>query len=111
MKNLKLWIDDIRTPPSYEWLWVRSVDGAKSVIETYERRFDIDTITISLDHDAGDYADKGGDYIKFLDWLEARGVVDTGYFFHLHSQNPVGIQNMRAIIEHNGWREIRGKIS
>lgn len=28
-------------------------------------------------------------------------VVPTG-----HSQNSVGVQNMRAIIDHNGWREI-----
>ena len=26
---------------------------------------------------------------------------------HIHSMNPVGVQNMRAIIEKNGWREIR----
>lgn len=65
-----------------------------------------DTILISLDYDAGDFAKYGGDYIKILDWLEEVGYVDTGYFFHLHSQNPVGVQNMRAIIQHNGWREI-----
>ena len=107
MKTLRLWIDDMRQPPSMEWLWVRSVDGARSVIETYERRLDIDEVIISLDHDAGDYANQGGDYIKFLDWLEMRGIVDTGYFFHLHTQNPVGRDNMRAIIQKNGWREIK----
>ena len=47
----------------------------------------------------------------FAKLLEERGIVDLVYFFHLHSKNPVGIQNMRAIIEHNGWREIRGQIS
>ena len=97
----------MRQPPSMEWLWVRSVDGARSVIETYERRLDIDEVIISLDHDAGDYANQGGDYIKFLDWLEMRGIVNTGYFFHLHTQNPVGRDNMRAIIQKNGWREIK----
>lgn len=58
-------------------------------------------ILIDLDH-----ASEGGDYIKLLDWLEAKNIVDTGYSFHLHSMNPVGVQNMRAIIEKNGWREI-----
>lgn len=50
-----------------------------------------DNILIDLDHDAGDYASKGGDYIKLLDWLEAKNIVDTGYSFHLHSMNPVGV--------------------
>ena len=66
-----------------------------------------DNILIDLDHDAGSYVSEGGDYIKLLDWLEAKNIVDTGYSFHIHSMNPVGVQNMRAIIEKNGWREIR----
>ena len=66
-----------------------------------------DTIVISLDHDAGDFFKYGKDYIEVLNWLEREGIVDTGYFFQLHSQSPVGVQNMRAIINHNGWREIR----
>lgn len=40
-------------------------------------------------------------------WLVRGGIVDTGYFFHIHSQNVVGVENMRRIIEHNNWREIR----
>ena len=36
---------------------------------------------------------------SLLDWLEAKGIVDTGYSFHIHSMNPVGVQNMRVIIE------------
>lgn len=66
-----------------------------------------DNILIDLDHDAGDYVSEGGDYIKLLDWLEAKNIVDTGYSFHIHSMNPVGVQNMRTIIKKNKWREIR----
>lgn len=65
-----------------------------------------DNILIDLDHDAGNYVSEGGDYIKLLNWLEAKNIVDTGYSFHIHSMNPVGVQNMRAIIQHNGWTEI-----
>lgn len=49
----------------------------------------------------------GRDYIEILNWLESEGIVDTGYFFHIHSMNPVGVENMRRIIQKNGWREIR----
>jgi hypothetical protein len=59
---------------------------------------------IDIDHDAGDYASDGGDYIKLLDWLEETG---RNYPIRIHSQNPVGVQNMRAIIQRNGWKEVK----
>ena len=102
---MKLWIDDLRPAPS-GYIWVKSVNEAKTAIWQYEHNMIDDNILIDLDHDAGDYASEGGDYIKLLDWLEAKNIVDTGYSFHLHSMNPVGVQNMRAIIKKNGWREI-----
>ena len=104
--NLKLWIDDVRRPPSTDWIWIKTVKMAKSVIWYYEHQYQDDTITIDLDHDAGDFTKDGGDYIEILNWLEREGIVDTGYFFHIHSMNVVGVQNMRAIIQRNGWREI-----
>ena len=57
---------------------------------------------IDLDHDAGQYGPP--DYIKILDWLEETG---RNYPIRIHSQNPVGVQNMRRIIEKNGWKEIK----
>jgi hypothetical protein len=59
---------------------------------------------IDIDHDAGDYAEDGGDYIKLLDWLEQSG---RNYAIRIHSMNPVGAQNMRTIIQKNGWTEIK----
>jgi len=59
---------------------------------------------IDIDHDAGDYATDGGDYIKLLDWFEETG---RSYPIRIHSMNPVGVQNMRAIIQRNDWKEIR----
>ena len=45
----------------------------------------------------------GGDYIKLLDWLERTG---RNYPIHIHSMNVVGVQNMRAIIRKNNWKEV-----
>lgn len=101
---MRLWVDDVRTPPCDEWLWVRSVSEAITAIKFYERNWSDNSIVISLDHDAGDFAKDGGDYIRILDWLEKEGVVDTGYVFHLHTMNPVGRENMERIIRKNGWR-------
>ena len=58
---------------------------------------------IDIDHDAGDFFQDGGDYIKILDWME---VTNRNYPSHIHSMNPVGIENMRRIIQRNGWREV-----
>ena len=117
MTQFKLWIDDMRKPPeedtkysfepSKEWLWCRSTNEAITAIRMYDRSFNAETILIDLDHDSGTYQNEGGDYINILNWLESSGMVDTGYFFHIHSMNPAGVQNMRAIIEHNGWREVK----
>ena len=102
---IKIWMDDVRPAPD-GYIHCRSVNEAKAAIRFYERNFSGDTILINLDHDSGDYFNDGGDYIKILDWLEEEDIVDTGYFFHLHTMNPVGAKNMRQIIEKNKWREV-----
>ena len=104
---MRLWIDDIRHAPT-GFVWAKTSKEAKAAIMFYERTFSgEDTIVISLDHDAGEFAQDGKDYIEVLNWLETEGIVDTGYFFHIHSMNSVGAENMRKIIQKNGWREIR----
>ena len=130
---MKLWIDDVRPAPE-GYTWDRSVNEAKwrisyseamywalcmdekyksdeqlelggetrELIKEKKKLYQIEVIDI--DHDAGDYANDGGDYIKLLDWLEETG---RNYPIHIHSINPVGVENMRRIIERNGWAEIR----
>jgi len=128
---MKLWIDDVRpAPEGFEWC--KSVNEAKKAIEDREEyrlwlmerqesawedgrdeyaqhldgllNNDWDAVElVDIDHDAGDYATNGGDYVKLLDWLEETG---RNYPIHIHSMNPVGVANMRAIIKRNGWREV-----
>ena len=76
---------------------------ARDMIEACERK-DITIDLIDIDHDAGVYAIMGGDYIKLLDWLEETG---RNYPIRIHSMNSIGIENMRRIIERNGWKEIK----
>lgn len=105
---MKLWVDDVRPAPNEtKYLHIYSVDHAKTLIKIIESRgINGDSVIeiIDIDHDAGDYASCGGDYIKLLDWLEATG---RNYPIRIHSMNPVGVQNMRAIIRRNGWEEVR----
>lgn len=126
---MKIWVDDLRhAPPDYEWC--KSVNQAISLIKASEMRIDRclriakqcllqrhyggrkkslkhakkwDIEVIDIDHDAGDFASDGGDYIKLLDWLEAEG---KNYPIRIHAMNSVGRENMQAIIRRNGWKEL-----
>lgn len=107
---IKIWVDDVRpTPRGYRG--VKSVNETKRLIADFELMYRASggksyykIELIDIDHDAGDYAYDGGDYIKLLDWLEETG---RNYPIRIHSMNPVGVENMRRIIQKNGWTEVR----
>ena len=104
----KIWVDDLRLPPNETWRWAKSVHEAKLHYIQLGGPQGKPGI-VSLDHDAGSYEFMGGDYIRFLEWLEEKQYTELWNInaqFHIHSANPVGRQNMKAIIEHNGWKEI-----
>ena len=109
---MKLWVDDLRPAPDDDYVVVHSVREAISQImeaesmskmtrPKYKAFWNIELIDI--DHDAGDYAHDGGDYIAVLNWLEETG---RNYPIRIHSMNPVGVENMRRIIQRNGWTEV-----
>ena len=104
---MKLWIDDTRPAPK-GYVWCKSVNEAKDTIlmlELYATvNEDYKVELIDLDHDAVDYANEGGDYIKLLDWLEE---TKRNYPIRIHSMNVVGVGNMRRIIRRNGWTEVK----
>lgn len=127
---MKFWIDDVRPAPE-GYVWCKSVNQAIYLIDAFiclcegnskgcvnqfekaqqhgfegseECLFDHIISLIDIDNDAGEYASDGGEYIKLLDWLEETG---RNYPIRIHSMNPVGVANMRAIIERNGWTEIK----
>ena len=111
---MRLWIDDVRPAPD-GYIWCKSTLNALHII--YHNADEIEEI--ALDHDAGEYVLEGGDYIKVLEELErlchSRNPLKRAYWlehcinyrFSLHSANPVGVQNMRRIIERNGWKEVK----
>lgn len=92
-----IWLDDVRPTPS-GFYGVHSVNEAKVAIMKAEAMGM--TIYLDLDHDLGDYAKDGGDGIELIKWL-----IETERFYpiSLHTMNPVGRDNMRALIERY-WR-------
>ena len=100
----KIWVDDVRQPPEsfiQSYTWIQTVENVKKFIEAVEAQDNSIIEILDLDHDAGEFGPP--DYIKILDWLEETG---RNYPIHIHSMNPVGVQNMRAIIRKNGWTEV-----
>jgi hypothetical protein len=93
---MKLWVDEVRpAPDKNEYAHMHSVMCAIFAIKLNEKKgcpYEL----IDIDHDAGDY-------IKLLDWLKE---TNRNYPIRIHSMNPVGVANMRAIIERNGWTEV-----
>ena len=130
---MRIWLDDLRPAPD-GYVWCKSVYDAIGCIWAFEKamftlKWEYDTADmpifskyvmnrsallekmeeyrielIDVDHDLGDYAADGGDGVKLLDWLEETG---RNYPIRIHSANPVGVANMRRIIERNGWKEIK----
>jgi hypothetical protein len=90
---IKLWLDDLRSPPSEDWTWVKSAAEAIAVLKggLVEE--------VSLDHDLGD--DEGlGTGGRVADWIEEkawRGELKP-LRWRVHSANPVGAQRMRVAL-------------
>lgn len=100
MRVIKIWLDDVRPAPDKTWWAVKSVNQAKIVIRAAEGIEDT-TIQLSLDHDLGQWAKDGGDGIKLLDWMAE---TERFYPVELHTQNPVGRENMQRLIDRY-WRK------
>lgn len=98
----KIWVDDVRTPPDDSYWWAKTVHDAVRMIRIADAHWG-GVELLDMDHDAGEFAKHGGDYIRILDWIESSG---RSCPIRIHSKNPVGVQNMRAIIRKNGWTEI-----
>lgn len=107
---MRIWIDDVRYPPDNgkDWIWHKAINPALRFITENIHLISV----IDLDHDAGEFRRPfdNEDYIvilKELERLERRGKISCKHIqFRLHSMNPVGVQNMRAIIQANNWKEV-----
>ena len=83
-------------------------DSSKIVLKDLEELISVvkekafkykDTVCIGRSH--GVHAEVMTFGFKLLNWLEETG---RSYPIRIHSMNPVGVENMRRIIQRNGWR-------
>lgn len=94
---MKLWLDDIRPAPG-GWHWVKNSAEAIVFYSCYAPYI----TEMSLDHDLGE----DDTSIKFLNVLEVMDQQGTLPMFSwgIHSQNPVGRENMQRIMQ-RFWRK------
>lgn len=90
---MKLWLDDMRPLPTEPgWVLARSVNEAIEIMKKETVSF------ASLDHDLGYFASEGGDGVKLILWMAENESWPTEGI-QIHSMNPVGAQNMMALVE------------
>lgn len=94
---VKIWLDDERVAPT-GYIHFHSVNETVDFI----KNSGYTNILLDLDHDLGEYSYDGGDAIKLVYWLIENGYnenADYTFTFNLHTMNPVGRENMKAMIE------------
>ena len=92
-----LYLDDVRTPKSKDWVIVRSYNEAVDYVTKHGLPF-----AVSFDHDLADdpliYEDAktGYDFAKWLcNYIEENNLSIDDFYFEVHSMNPVGAENIR----------------
>ncbi len=106
---VNIFVDDMRETPQ-GFIHFYTVNDCISYIRRIYKQ-GVTDFYLFLDHDAGEeYFQQGGDYINILRYLE--DMRRMGHIRHMrvkvhfHSMNPVGIENMRAIVKANrDWME------
>ena len=105
----KIWLDDVRSAPE-GYIWIKSVNEAIKFIVNCERKYaerhiEERVFDTSLLARYWDISCDTSDYLEFLNWLESTNRINLS--FKLHGTNIVGAENMRKIIERNGWTEVK----
>lgn len=113
--NIYIYVDDIREDDTFfNHLGTFKGEGWNPIIcRTYSQTIDYlnfyngrANIIIDLDHDLGEgneneFEPSGYEICK---WIVENRVKLVG--FHLHSMNVVGLNNMRQLLTHYGYKEI-----
>lgn len=94
----KLYLDDIRYPEDSTYIIARTVEEAQHLVEKYGV-----PEHISFDHDLGvdnmgNLLPTGYDFAKWLVEMDGDIELSCSFTFMIHSQNPVGAENIRAYL-------------
>jgi len=93
---MKLFIDDTRNPPNEDYMVARSYDEAIHILRSKGC-----PEYISFDHDLGSTDKSGYEIAKWIinSDLNKKGLfIPKNFRFSVHSQNPVGAENIRSAL-------------
>lgn len=90
----RLYIDDLRNPPSRKWEVARSLAAVEWYLDNIGT-----PLYLSFDHDLGDEVPTGYDVAKMLIERALDGRIDLTRVkqVNIHSANPVGAENIRGL--------------
>jgi hypothetical protein len=89
---VKIWVDDIRTPPDDTWIWKKTSAGSIEFLE-YCKSEHFSIFEMSLDHDLG-----GDDTTRpIVLWCCENDFWPVEV--RVHSANPVGVEWLEGMIE------------
>ena len=96
---MKLWIDDVRTPPMEDkpmdqWVWAKTPLDAYLIISTLIDQID----EISFDHDLGGEL-TSMPVAVYIEGLVLGNKLGRIPVLHVHSMYPVGRKNLLAAID------------
>jgi len=89
---MKLWLDDLRTPPDESWTWVKTSQEAMEMLDTGS------IVEISLDHDLGSDLWNGYTVACHIENLAHHAGIKPPKW-KIHSANPVGAENIARALE------------
>lgn len=94
----RLWLDDVRRPPSEDWVWAKSVAEAIEILETGT------VAEASLDNDLWPFENDG---VEVVEWMIDREVFPR--LVRVHTDNRQASTRMCGLLERCGYRGIPGR--
>ena len=95
--SYRLYLDDVRPPPSHEsdWVWARSVEEACRIVERNGPPGEV-----SFDYDMGDGCDTGLDFARWLFKKHAKlGQRRKTFRYSVHSTHYFGAAKLLDFLE------------
>lgn len=94
----KLWLDDVRRPPSDDWTWVRSVSGAVEVLGSGSVQ------EVSLDNDLHPFEHDG---LEVVEWMIEHQIFPP--LVKVHTANRFASTRICGLLERGGYEGVPGR--
>ena len=95
---MRLWLDDVRRPPSDDWTWAKSVSDAIEVLGSGSVQ------EVSLDNDLHPFEHDG---LEVVEWMIQREVFPP--LVRVHTANRFASTRICSLLEGAGYGTVPGR--